>query len=131
MRLAESEGREVLILADANAHSGMWNSHKVSVRGEAFEDFIFENNLHVHNTGDRYTYVRYNAQSIIDITLITSVLAQRIKNWNVRDAIKSSDHCSIEMILCIDGAEKRTIRNFHKADWEKFYRTVAEKNPEK
>ena len=126
VRSARQEGREVLILADANAWNTLWGSEETNNRGEAWEGFIVENRLKVLNRGERFTYVRYNSQTKIDISLITGGLDDKVKEWRVRDAVACSDHCSIEMLLFINGAERRTRRNYDRADWDRFTELMEE-----
>ena len=87
-------------MCDTNAWSeALWNMDRTSARGEVFEDFILSHGLLVQNKGNKFTYVRYNAQTIIDVTMSSPGLNNNIQHWNVRDAVAYSDHCSIEFVL--------------------------------
>ena len=65
---------------------GSPNMDRTSSRGEVMESFILQNQLVVQNKGNRYTYVRYNSQTIIDVTMTSPLLDDRIEHWKVRDA---------------------------------------------
>ena len=84
------------------------------------EDFIFRNNLKVLNNGNRFTYVRYNAQSVIDVTLASPGIYKQIEHWMVNDAIAYSDHCSIQFILKVKQLKTELKWNFKKGNWPRF-----------
>ena len=75
VRQVKKEKAELIIMADVNTWSELWKSDRTSgpsgKRGEVVADFICDNNLRVMNQGNRYTYVRYNSQSMIDVTMAT------------------------------------------------------------
>ena len=72
--------KPILIWADSNAHSQLWMSEIENQRGEILEDFITLNNLMVCNIGNRFTYDCAIGKSIIDITMASTLLVDRIKN---------------------------------------------------
>ena len=84
--------KDIIIGADSNAHSQLWMSKTANQRGEIFEDFISMNGLFVCNTGNKFTYDCATGKSIIDITLVSSTLVDRVKNWVVQDVNYFSDH---------------------------------------
>ena len=108
-------------MADANAHSqALWNSKQTDPRGLKFEEFVFRHNLRVLNQGNRFTYVRYNAQSIVDCTVVSPGLVDRMDNWKVDDAIAYSDHCSIRFIFKVQNLKAELKWNFKRMDKNKF-----------
>ena len=109
---------------DANAHSSLWGCNEVNKRGEALEDFIFENNLMVQNIGNRITWQRGNFSSIIDITLSKNV-GDEILDWHVSDIETFSDHRMIRFSLGDKLVERVLTRNYKKADWEKFQTYIS------
>ena len=86
----------VLIGADSNAHSSLWNSATTNRRGEMVEDFIITNNLQCVNVGNRPTFRHaLGWTSIIDITVADFSLASNIFNWKVDTELHISDHFRI------------------------------------
>ena len=104
-KLARKEKRQVLVFMDSNAHSEtLWSSKSTDSRGREWENFI-ENDreLTISNIGDHFTFMSKRGQTIIDVTLSTPRLAERISQWGVVDSVPNSDHLSIEMILHLEG----------------------------
>ena len=83
------------------------------------EDFIFHNNLHVHNEGDHFTFFRANARTIIDVTLSTPQVAPRLQDWKVSLDVVGSDHLLLTWKTSIS-TTVREVRNWRKGDWSLF-----------
>ena len=77
--------KEIIIGCDTNAHSQLWMSKSDNLRGEVFQDFIASNNLYVCNIGNKFTYECATGKSIIDVTFVSTPIADRIINWVVHD----------------------------------------------
>ena len=103
--LANRENRQVLALMDSNSHStSLWASKTTDNRGRDWEEFIGESRqLTVLNKGDHFTFMSKKGQSIIDVSLSTPRVAERISQWRVADCVPFSDHLSIEMLLSTTG----------------------------
>ena len=101
------EKAQLIVMADVNAWSALWKSDRTTgqscKRGTVVANFFCDNHLRVMNHGNRYTYVRYNSQSMIDVTVATGDISKQIEHWKVRDALAYSDHCSIEFVLRLKG----------------------------
>ena len=59
-------------------------SESANQRGEILEDFISLNNLFVCNIGNKFTYDCATGKSIIDITLVSNLLVDRVNPIPVR-----------------------------------------------
>ena len=81
--LAKSNNETIIVGADTNAHSQLWMSQTSNSRGEKFEDFITANELNVCNIGSKPTYDCKTGKSIIDVTITTNDIHDKIKNWTV------------------------------------------------
>ena len=119
----------ILIVADSNSKSPLWNSRKTDARGELLEELIMANNLTILNQpGNPPTYRnRAGAFSNIDVTLATTNLANRVKYWKVEDGQISSDHNIITFKISLtddqdneEGEEDSLNYNVKKINWEKF-----------
>ncbi|KAL4084731.1 hypothetical protein QTP88_027651 [Uroleucon formosanum] len=86
---------QVVVGGDLNAHSAMWSCPRDDARGVLLMDFVISLDLMSCNFGSTPTYVRYNAQSIVDVTFarLELELGAEIRNWRVRSDLNSeSDH---------------------------------------
>ena len=95
--------------------------------GEIFEDFISLNNLFVCNIGNKYTYDCAFGKSIIDITLVTNLMVDRIKDWVFHDEDFLSDHKLITFNFNINKGQPLVSRNIKNADWSYFKNFLAKK----
>lgn len=106
---------------DSNAHSPLWGCNDCNKRGQALEEFIFENQLFVHNIGSEPTFQvpARNARSIIDITLSLN-FAEDLQDWHVSETETFSDHNMI--CYALDSIQSPEIwsRNYSKAKWKVF-----------
>ena len=91
---------------DSNSHSeSLWSSKKTDKRGREWENFMAnDQGLEVANIGDHFTFMSHRGQTIIDVTIATTQLANKISQWGVVDSVPISDHLSIEMVLHMEGA---------------------------
>ena len=84
---------QVVVGGDLNAHSAMWGCLRDDARGHLLVDFVVSLDLMSCNIGSSPTYVRYNAQSIVDVTFTRLEPGAEIRNWRVRSDLNSeSDH---------------------------------------
>ena len=102
-------------------------SESANQRGEVFEDFLTLNNLFVCNLGKKYTYDCATGKSIIDITIVSTPLVDRIQNWKVHDEDYLSDHKLISFNLTFNKPPPGLFRNFKKANWPYFKCLLAKK----
>ena len=101
LKLAKQEHKQVITLMDSNSHSeALWQSKTTCPRGREWENFLTgKGDLVPLNNGDDFTFMSKRGQSIIDVTLATPLLADRVSQWGVVDSVANSDHLSIEMLL--------------------------------
>jgi len=83
---------QVLVTDDFNAHHTDWGSRSNSKRGEALSDSISALGLMISNSGNTPTFCNRNGLSIIDLTIASPALANKIVKWEVLDTISLSDH---------------------------------------
>ena len=89
--LKTSKG-DVLIAGDFNSKSPEWGETRSDRRGKTVCEFVARNDLVIINKGDKCTFQRGEASSIIDLTIGSTRLARRIKDWEVLDDESLSDH---------------------------------------
>ena len=87
------KNQDVLVLGDFNAKSTLWGSPRTNPRGEAVVEWAAELDLRLLNEGSKSTCVRWQGESIVDLTWASPSAARRVKNWRVAEELESlSDH---------------------------------------
>ena len=119
--LRKKGNAQVIIFSDTNAHSSLWGCDEGNKRGQMVEEFIGTENLVVHNTGTKFTYMSNTGNSIIDVTLSTTAISNEIIGWHVVDEVPMSDHCRIKCKIS-NALSPRSAPKFNlvKTDWNKF-----------
>ena len=85
--------REVLVLGDFNAKSTLWGSPRTNPRGEAVMDWAAELDLQLINKGRQSTCVRWQGESIVNLTWASPSAARKIRSWKVLVETETlSDH---------------------------------------
>ena len=124
--------RNVLICADLNAKSPLWNSRTRDSNGRNIEEFLFRHNLRVLNTPwHPPTFVSpVGLTSFIDATFVTQNFEKFIKNWKVVEDFSTSDHNAIKFDIKNYEPPAAPVYagpprfNLRKADWELFSREI-------
>ncbi len=80
---ARRRNLELIIGTDCNAHSTLWAPPISNARGERLEEFLIDMNLVLANVGNIPTYENAVAATIIDLTVSTAGIADRILSWKV------------------------------------------------
>ncbi|XP_052749771.1 uncharacterized protein LOC128200421 [Galleria mellonella] len=90
--------RPVMVLGDLNARSMAWGDRVTTARGKLLEDWAIAAGLVVLNHGSAATCVRFNGESIVDISLASSTIAHRVRGWRVMAEVETmSDHRYIRL----------------------------------
>ncbi|KAJ8910519.1 hypothetical protein NQ315_012816 [Exocentrus adspersus] len=110
--LAEIGGRirmnkeRALIVGDFNGKSPQWGENTMDRRGEKIVEWVAQNDLVILNQGNRPTFRRGDYTAILDLTMATSDLRDRVLRWEVLDTENLSDHAYI----CFEVSEDKTGR---------------------
>ncbi|XP_055850400.1 uncharacterized protein LOC129914972 [Episyrphus balteatus] len=125
--VADAERQKICLIigCDANAHHTVWGSTDINDRGESLFDFILSTNLIVSNTGNEPTFVTRNRQEVLDITLVSDSIHQRILNWKVSEEHSFSDHRYIQFSLNDVTTKQLAFRNYRKTNWQKYRETLT------
>ncbi|XP_026479806.1 uncharacterized protein LOC113386230 [Ctenocephalides felis] len=96
-RLVEDAKRHhpVAIAGDFNAWAVDWGSRKTNARGKALLEAFNALDVVLLNSGDKPTFEKGSASSIIDLTFVSNSLVRGICNWEVLDIYTASDHNAI------------------------------------
>lgn len=70
----------------------MWSCPRDDARGDLLVDFFVSLDLLCCNIGSSPSYVRYNAQSIVDGTFVQLEPGTEIRNWRARSDVNSESN---------------------------------------
>nr|XP_041632372.1 uncharacterized protein LOC121502730 [Drosophila kikkawai] len=97
---------KVIVGGDFNAWAQEWGSVSTNARGRSVLEAFASTDLFLLNDGERHTFVRAGAASIIDLTYVSGAISQTAR-WGICDAYTGSDH---EAIICSVGGPAEDTR---------------------
>ena len=121
----ESNGLEILIGTDSNAHHTLWGMEKCNNRGLALVEYLFTTNLVLLNTGSEPTFVTRRSRTVIDLTLATEKVRHLVAGWHVSDEASCSDHRWIRYDIQVDIPPTPPRRNPRKTDKARYRRELG------
>ena len=126
----QRKNRSLVICSDLNAHSTLWNCPTTDGRrGDTIEQVIIDQQLYVHNLGDKPTFTGGQGSSIVDVTLSNDPIL--IRDWVVSDESSLSDHRVITFTLGkVEREEQILKRNISRVQWNAIANELKELTPE-
>ena len=112
--------KQFVIGCDANSHHTTWGSNDINKRGECLFEFIISNNIDICNQGNKPTFVNAIRQEVLDITICSTKLSEKIVNWHVSDEVSLSDHMHIEFNYDSGEILEETYRDPRQTNWEMY-----------
>ncbi|CAD1469147.1 unnamed protein product, partial [Heterotrigona itama] len=73
--------QQTFVLGDFNTKSTVWGSPRTDRRGDS--DWAPELDLHLLNSGRTSTCVRWQEESIVDLSWASAAAARRVAEWRV------------------------------------------------
>ncbi|TLM13196.1 hypothetical protein FEC36_18505, partial [Acinetobacter baumannii] len=102
--------RPVILAGDLNAKSVAWGSPRSDARGRLLERWANAVVLCLLNRGSVATCVRWQGESIVDVTFASPAIARRIRDWRVLEGAETlSDHRYIRFDL----SARSTVADVH------------------
>ncbi|XP_053989863.1 uncharacterized protein LOC128882309, partial [Hylaeus volcanicus] len=96
--LSRSPVARTLVLGDFNAKSTTWGGPATDARGRAVLEWAARTDLRLLNRGSVSTCVRWQGESIVDLSWATPAAARLVSGWRVAEEVESvSDHLYILM----------------------------------
>ena len=111
--------KNILIIADTNAHSALWGYQQSDARAKKFEDVMTAEGLTVI-TPDYFTTFKNSRghESCIDVAFATPEMATFVSNRKTVPTTSLSDHAIWELELeSAEPTEHRNSLKYKKADW--------------
>ncbi|XP_062704013.1 uncharacterized protein LOC134286420 [Aedes albopictus] len=115
-----TQNKAFIIGCDANAHHTVWASTGINSRGEYLLDYIYNNEIDICNRGEAPTFINAIRQEVLDLTLCSPKISEKIKNWHVSDEASLSDHMQILFEYEAGQQLTQTIRDPRKTNWELY-----------
>ena len=111
----------LLIMGDSNAHSSLWGNDMNNSRGDHWEQFIINNDLHILNNSTSPTFNNHLGSSNIDLSLTNSPSLVLNSSWKNTEVYNGSDHAILLLLGNRESAvTDKYIQNTATADWVKF-----------
>lgn len=122
-----SQGKEVIVLGDLNAHHELWGKKTMDERGQKIDDLLSSCGLRVITGPDRLpTYQSANGTSWVDVVFASSGILIEYATLD----ILLSDHRPL--ILTVTKVDKdadlplfKQKFNLRRADWERFHKIIG------
>ena len=112
---------KLIIGSDVNAHHTLWGSTNVNNRGETLLEYILSTNLIILNRGNTPTYKNVTRGEVLDMTLATLNICDKILDWKVEDWDFGSDHIPITFRLDHKFSEMTDeYRNVKQTNWNDY-----------
>ena len=77
---------------DANSHHTIWRSTDTNERGELLLDYILGTNLSICNVGCKPNFLTRNRKEVLNNTIVSNFMSNRVKNWKAPKEHSFSDH---------------------------------------
>ncbi|XP_062710252.1 uncharacterized protein LOC134288683 [Aedes albopictus] len=127
VKYCKTQNKAFIIGCDANAHHTVWASKDINSRGECLLEYITDNEIDICNRGDVPTFINAIREEVLDLTLCSPTISDKIKNWHVSDEISLSDHKQILFEYEAGQQLIQTITDPRKTNWELYNTQLAEK----
>ncbi|XP_043464492.1 uncharacterized protein LOC122499952 [Leptopilina heterotoma] len=115
------KGLPLLLGCDANSQHTVWGSSKDNQRGQELLEYLIGTNLDILNTGSTPTFSNAIRQEVIDITLCSKSIGNKVRRWKVSNEPSLSDHSQI--VFEVESAVRsktKWIRNPRRTDWASY-----------
>ena len=110
-------GKRTVIVGDFNARSKRWGDKVNEARGYMLQEWMESLGLEVCNQVGVPTCIRWNGTSIVDLTLTTPDMTEKIKRWRVVDQETLSDHEMISFDVETDEVSPKQNTQSGEARW--------------
>ena len=128
IRYAKENGIGIIVGTDANSHNTAWGSTDINPRGISLLDYILDNQLMIMNEIGKPTFVTKAREEVLDITITTPEIANKIIGWHVSEYDSHSDHKFIDFMIDSQPNINHSIfRNVKKTNWLNYKQALQSK----
>lgn len=120
VKFCRDNNKAFIIGCDANAHHTVWGSTDINSRGEGLLEFLSSNNVDICNNGNKATFVNAIREEVLDLTLCSPTISDKIVNWHVSDETSLSDHKHIVFEWVGGKTLRATYRDPKKTNWDQY-----------
>ncbi|XP_072948772.1 uncharacterized protein [Epargyreus clarus] len=102
--------RPVFVMGDFNAHSRVWGNRRDSVKGRATLEWAGGLDLRLLNRGSVSTCVRWQGESVVDLSWATLSAERLVTGWKVADdlvTLSDHRHILVDVVLRLPAADVR------------------------
>jgi hypothetical protein len=104
-----TKGAKIIIAMDSNSQSTTWHDVLTNSRSKLLGEFIVNNQLHIINEDNaRTTFQSSTGSSNIDLTIANNQMLAAIKDWEISEEERCSDHNIIKLNLNFTNDEAQT-----------------------
>lgn len=129
IKYAKDQDTPLIIGCDTNGHHQMWGSKNSNTRGRNLAEYLTTADLSTANIGNTPTFKSANGETIIDVTITTRTIANRIKEWKVLEEESLSDHRYISFQVTSKTETLPSMRNPKRTNWTKFRTNIRNTIP--
>jgi len=109
-----------IVGCDANSQHTSKGNMNINNRGESLLNQIMANGLDIMNRGNKHTFITYNRQDVIEITILTVDVGNFTKDWHLTEEVSCSDHTYFRFIVTGIERSVEDYRNKCRTDWGSF-----------
>jgi hypothetical protein len=120
MQYCEEKTLSLIVGCDSNCHHTVWGSANYNDRGVALVEFLNSTNLEILNRGNEPTFCNSRRVEVLNITLGSCELLERIKDWEVSSEPSLSDHRHI-MFKLVGSVPASFFRDLKITNWDSFW----------
>ncbi|GBP06906.1 hypothetical protein EVAR_72340_1 [Eumeta japonica] len=126
MQTDAKQHHPVAIAGDFNAWAVDWGSKQTNARGRELLEAFSTLDIVLLNSGDRPTYTKGDASSIVDLTFVSTSLAKGSISWVVLDIYTASDHHAILWETSKDRNLRGPIKQTNTIGWKAIKRAKVD-----
>lgn len=109
--------RSIIVVGDLNAKSTAWGSTVTDPRGRLLRDWMVFMGLEILNVGQTSTCVRWQGETVVDVTMTSPAVARMVMRWRVADQFTYSEHRYIKFELPHPGVVLERINSNPSRGW--------------
>lgn len=117
--------KQLVIGCDANSHHTAWGSTDTNQRGESLFNYLLGEGLTVNNVGSEPTFVTRNRAEVLDITISSNFLSNKIIDWRVSTEPSCSDHRHIQFRLRVGSRQTAQYRDARSTNWDGYNKSLT------